>query len=83
MTPAQIKKTRLYRTLAPCVRKQDRKELARMLAMVDWDKAKFGRWGGTRAVRLSSAFDWDESPQGFGYWNDLSVSLAVAGHRYW
>lgn len=27
MTPAEIKKTTLYRTLAPCVRKEDREEL--------------------------------------------------------
>lgn len=84
MTPAEIKKTRLYRTVAPCVRKEDREELARMLAMAPAEAfASLGYIRGLASSRLSFAFWWDETPQGADYWADLSRSLRIAGHRCW
>jgi hypothetical protein len=86
VTPAEIKKTRLYRTLAPCVRKEDREELARMLAMVGG--SAFESWagvprGGMESVRLVSAFWWRDTPQGHDYWKTLSLRLLGAGHECW
>lgn len=80
MTPAEIKKTRLYRTLAPCVRKEDREELARMLAMVPAREL-----GGLDpdAIRLGQAFLWDITPQGKDYWQELYFRLYAAGHACW
>lgn len=66
MTPAEIKKTRLYRTLAPKIRKQDREEFARMLALVP----SLTEWG-RDSVRILSAFFWCETPQGVDYWQEL------------
>ena len=80
MTPAEIKRTKLYRTLAPCIVKKDREELARMLAMVDWQEAIDDGWDGVRGKRLFHAFNWFESPQSYDYWNLLSVRLMIAGH---
>lgn len=78
MTPAEIKKTRLYRTLAPCARKEDREELARMLAMVS--PCPF--MSGMDSVSLMSAFPWGATPQGGAYWAELYVSLREAGHPH-
>lgn len=84
MTPAEIKKTRLYRTLAPCVRKEGREELARMLAMVPDSAVPSGESGyGWDSPYLSAAFSWMRSPQGFDYWMKLSNRLARAGHECW
>lgn len=84
MTPAQIKKTTLYRTLAPCIRKQDREELARMLAMAPIEAfASHGYIRGLRSSRLMFAFWWDEMPQGADYWATLSQRLRNAGHECW
>lgn len=80
MTPAEIKKTRLYRTLAPCVRKEDREELARMLAMVRVDHCV---WLGMGGDALRRSFNWRTSPQGWGYWVKLSHRLFNAGHECW
>lgn len=66
MTPAEIKKTRLYRTLAPKIRKQDREEFARMLALVP-EKARQKM----DADSVLHAFVWDETPQGADYWYEL------------
>lgn len=68
MTPAEIKKTRLYRSLAPKIRKQDREEFARMLAMVP-ESAK--SICGMNDSSIGWAFLWKETPQGFDYWNSL------------
>lgn len=79
MTPAEIKKTRLYRTLAPCVRKKDREELARMLAMVP----QVALDEGMDSRDLTLAFIWAATPQGAKYWHELSISLQRAGHECW
>ena len=76
MTPAEVKKTKLYRTLAPCIVKRDREELARMLAMVSDD----AMWDGMTSPRLREAFWWQETEQGQDYWEALSDSLLYAGH---
>lgn len=76
MTPPEIKKTRLYRTLAPCVRKEDREELARMLAMV---KPRY-EYAIYDTESLAAAFVWSDTPQGYEYWSELSRSLSRAGH---
>lgn len=79
MTPAEIKKTRLYRTLAPCVRKEDREELARMLGIASDAPAKFN----DQADRLLIAFVWSLTPQNASYWRELSLRLREAGHECW
>lgn len=81
MTPAEIKRTKLYRTLAPCIVKKDREELARMLAMVDW--APDPLFLGSASDKLTHAFEWADSPQGFYYWWVLSARLARAGYTCW
>lgn len=83
MTPSEIKRTKLYRTLAPCIVKKDREELARMLAMVP-EIAKRGPGGnGFASARIMWAFWWDETPQGSHYWRELSDRLGDAGHACW
>jgi hypothetical protein len=79
MTPAEIKKTRLYRTLAPCVRKEDWEELARMLAMVN----PADHMSGFAGEYLRCAFLWRSTPQGRDYWLELSRRLKAAGHECW
>lgn len=79
MTPAEIKKTRLYRTLAPCVRKEDREELARMLAMVPGSAVRWWQ-DGFEARALFIAFMWGDTPQGGAYWQELDERLCAAGH---
>lgn len=61
--------TLLYKALAPKIRRQDRKEFARMLQMVvnspiavRWDDCEL----------LGGAFLWRASPQGHDYWAELS-----------
>lgn len=66
MTPAEIKKTRLYRTLAPKIRKQNREEFAWMLAMVP-----DGAWPTFGETTLDYAFLWTDTPQGQCYWSEL------------
>lgn len=78
MTPAEIKKTRLYRTLAPCVRKEDREELARMLAMVP----KEATWVGFESDSLGAAFIWSLVPNE-AFWLELKRRLESAGHECW
>ena len=70
MTPAEIKKTRLYRTLAPKIRKQDREEFARMLAMVP-----VRAWPNFGETALVYAFLWADTPQGRCYWLELDDRL--------
>jgi hypothetical protein len=74
---SDVTKTKLYRALKPCIRKEDHAELRRMLEMVweyetnDWTKVDCGR--------LSWAFPWGLSPQGSDYWSTLSNRLRAAG----
>lgn len=79
MTPAEMKKTLFYKTLAPYIRKQDRNEFARMLSMVPeesvWD------WSGfpNKKSNINDAFGWYGTPQGHSYWQELDMSLARSG----
>lgn len=77
MTPAEVKKTRLYRTLSPCIVKKDREELARMLAMIQLDDYMTHDF---RVRNLREAITWLETPQGWGYWSELSNRLKASGH---
>ena len=70
-TVAEIKKTPLYRRLAPYIIKRDREEFARMLSLVspiivDAD------------TRLDESFYWDQTPQGHEYWCELNNRLKPA-----
>ena len=69
-------KTRLYKSLKPCVRKEDHAELARMLQMVmdSGDKCWF-----SDQTSITTAFSWSETPQCFSYWHALSHRLKRAG----
>lgn len=71
-----VKDSVLYRTLQRQVRKQDHAELLRMLELVPE-----GAWWSSRVNRLSQAFDWAETPQGFSYWAALGQSIVDAKMR--
>lgn len=82
-----VKNSRLYKTLKKAVRKEDHAELLRMLEMVEMpsqsekSKRDWGwSWYGLDASNLLQAFPWSETPQGWGYWYELSSSLSRAGH---
>lgn len=78
-----VKNSRLYKTLCKAVRRQDHAELLRMLEMVP-ESAKRGPGGrGMEHAELTSAFWWDETPQGCDYWFELRKRLEEAGHGYW
>lgn len=79
----QVKDSRLYKTLKKAVRKEDHKELLRMLEMVDWKKEENGVNLGINSRRLLFAFSWTRSPQGTKYWCELSDRLEDAGHDCW
>ena len=72
-----ITKTRLYRRLAPCIRKKDHPILRRELERV-FETAEEWRDKGD-ALRLCEAFSWVMSPQGFDFWAELSNRLKDAG----
>lgn len=82
MTTAEIKRTKLYRTLAPCIVKKDREELARMLAMVPESAIDY-RYVGFGSDTLHAAFNWCDTPQGIWYWSLLCSRLRNAGHACW
>lgn len=70
-TITEIKKTALYRRLAPYIIKRDREEFARMLSLanpvhVDAD------------TRLDESFYWAQTPQGHEYWHELNNRLKPA-----
>jgi hypothetical protein len=76
---ADVKKSPLYKTIAPSLSREDRKEFARMLEIardgykgeeLDFDLGQ---------TRLPFAFLWDGTPQGFGYWRELTNRLDAAG----
>jgi hypothetical protein len=76
---ADVKNSPLYKTIAPSLSREDRKEFARMLEI-----ARDGYKGEELAfdlgqTRLSSAFIWGDTPQGFDYWWELTDRLADAG----
>lgn len=66
--------TLLYKALAPKIRRQDRKEFARMLGMAIEAGARPHHLGGA-ARDLYSAFSWSRSPQGYDYWATLHYLL--------
>lgn len=68
--------TPFYQALAPRIRKQDRKEFARMLQMVEDRGLVYEQWTRTS---LAEAFNWLGSPQKFGYWNALADRLGDNG----
>lgn len=80
MTPAEIKRTNLYRTLAPCIVKKDREELARMLAIIP---GTLTSGIDLEESNLRGAFVWAETPQGDHYWRELYDRLEFAGHTCW
>lgn len=75
LTIAQVKKTAVYKHIAPHLSATDKKELARMLAMIDVEKA----WWELDEPVLEDAFYWYHTPQGGPYWAELYDNLCVAG----
>lgn len=67
-----VLETPIYKAIAPRVRKQDRKELARMLGMVI-DEGLYNDGETT----LMCAFTWARTPQGPGYWFELWRRLSA------
>ena len=73
-----VRTTRIYKRLLPCIRKQDRKEFTRMFQMAA-DSQDYPPFLGY-ADGLSWGFTWDKTPQGHAYWEQLSAALVDAGH---
>ena len=71
-TIAEIKKTPLYRRLAPYIIKRDREEFARMLSLVPI-LHHFNA-----DTRLDESFYWARTPQGYDYWAELNRRLEPA-----
>lgn len=70
-----VTKSPLYRTIAPSLSPEDRKEFARMLEMVQ-DSVPHADLSITG---LAGAFYWDGTPQGHEYWSELADRLDAAG----
>ena len=68
---ADVKKSPLYKTIAPSLSREDRKEFARMLEMVEN--------GDLSRTNIDAAFFWEATPQGHGYWQELAGNLDRAG----
>lgn len=77
MTPAEIKRTNLYRTLAPCIVKKDREELARRLAHASTQCSDFDG----NKDRLIAAFCFGQTAEGHEYWWELRDRLLSANHE--
>ena len=59
----KVTETVLYRTLAPKIRKQDRKEFARMLSIALESADRSDRYYKYDAsTEIIEAFDWENSP---------------------
>jgi hypothetical protein len=77
-----VTKLPIYKSLLPRIRKQDRAEFKRMLEIAaegcrvpeDWP------WPFGTEKSLGAAFSWDDTPQGWLYWAQLSDRLRAAGH---
>lgn len=73
-----VKDSPLYKSLCKSVRKQDHKELLRMLEMVpETALPDFER------VSLMIGFIWCRTPQGDDYWCELSGRIKQAGFDNW
>ena len=68
--------TLLYKALAPKIRRQDRKEFARMLelALKSADRSD-SYYKYDASTEIIDAFDWEKSPQGYDYWSALDDLL--------
>ena len=69
-----IRKTEVYRANAPLIRRQDRREFARMLGLAKKTKCRFD----PSAKMIITAFVWSETPQGHEYWWTLHMRLKGA-----
>lgn len=76
-----VKDSPLYKSLCKSVRKQDHKELLRMLEMVP--ESATDTWGGETETQLLNAFAWVRTPQGYDYWHELSDRIKAAGFDNW
>lgn len=74
-----MKNSVIYRSLCESVRKQDHKELLRMLEIAAADRAS-GNAFDPNDYSLIRAFSWRNTPQGYEYWQELSNRLYEAGH---
>lgn len=72
-----VRTTRIYKRLLPCIRKQDRKEFTRMFQRAaDYGPAAFY----PNARSLMYAFWWRNTPQGEAYWAKLHTRLRDGGY---
>ena len=76
MASIDVTKTKIYKRILPCIRKQDRREFRRMLQMVADCDASLS----TDAETLGYAFVWCDTPQGHDYWRELCGRLGDAGY---
>jgi len=75
-TIKQIRKSKFYMALAPYIVAKDRAEFARMLSLIDENKAYADF---SRPNTVCAAFTWYKTPQGHDYWRDLDNSLCASG----
>ena len=73
----EIRKTKLWKALSPCVRREDWPVLERELRSAS-EEQECQFIGSSQS--LSSAFYWDDSPQGHAFWMELSHRLILAGY---
>jgi hypothetical protein len=65
---ARITETPLFKAIAPKIKSITRKQLAKELAIVK----KSGQHMSEIAIDIASSFTWDETPQGWQFWNALN-----------
>ena len=72
-----VKKSPLYKTIAPSLSAEDRKEFARMLEIArdGYVETRFD----LSQKDLAGAFIWGDTPQGHEYWSELADRLDAAG----
>lgn len=73
--PVVARETLLYKAVAPKIRRQDRKEFARMLQLAFDAQIAPWLWGLGDEDSIYHAFDWAQTPQGFDYWETLDDLL--------
>lgn len=72
-----VRKTHLYKTLLPCIRKEDQKRFREELQKAaDAPRADFD--GGADTIGM--AFWWNGTPQKRAFWNDLNRRLLISGN---
>lgn len=71
-----VRKTHLYKTLLPCIRKEDQEAFRRELQQVVDSGTRINKCAST----IQSAFIWLATPQGHLFWSELHTRLLHSGN---